>query len=33
MIKNKIELGNFDRAGPIMLKEKIGKDGAITTLK
>jgi hypothetical protein len=31
MIKNKIELGNFDRAGPIMLKEKIGKDGAITT--
>jgi hypothetical protein len=31
MTKNKIELGNFDRAGPIVLKEKIGKDGAITT--
>jgi hypothetical protein len=31
MIKNKLELGNFDLAGPIMLKEKIGKDGAITT--
>jgi hypothetical protein len=31
MIKNKIELGNFDRAGPIILKEKIGEDGAITT--
>jgi hypothetical protein len=31
MIKNKTELGNFDRGNPIMLKEKIGKDGVITS--
>lgn len=31
MIKNKTELGKFDRKNPIMLKEKIGKDGVITS--
>ncbi len=30
MIK-KVELGNFDRGGPIMLKEKTSADGTITT--